>query len=169
MQDLTAGQLANLVWALARASYVSPRTNALLAVVCNHATEVVHTFKKIRTLSQTPHSHAQKHFRPSCTELLIIFHCLLQKIVVVMLFSRKCCYFCLPPSKWPSERIRSKSTRPTRLLFDRSFDFWAAMASAFPVHLLFSQTIPMLDSFIWQCQLTSSEALIFECAPNFCT
>jgi len=43
LQDLTAGQLANLVWALARASYVSPRTNALLAVVSNHAAEVCAT------------------------------------------------------------------------------------------------------------------------------
>ena len=45
MQDLTPGQMANLVWALARASYASPRTNALLAVVCNHAAEVVKEFK----------------------------------------------------------------------------------------------------------------------------
>ena len=37
--------MASLVWALARASYASPRTNALLAVVCNHAVEVVTEFQ----------------------------------------------------------------------------------------------------------------------------
>ena len=37
--------MASLVWAIARASYASPRTNALLAVVCRHAAEVVTKFR----------------------------------------------------------------------------------------------------------------------------
>lgn len=44
VQDLTAGQMANLVWALGRASYASPRTNALLSVVCSHAVDVITEF-----------------------------------------------------------------------------------------------------------------------------
>lgn len=44
LQDLTPGQMANLVWALARASYASPRTNALLSVVCNHAADIIAEF-----------------------------------------------------------------------------------------------------------------------------
>ena len=36
--------MGNLVWAIARASYASPRTNALLSVVCNHAADVVTEF-----------------------------------------------------------------------------------------------------------------------------
>ena len=62
MQDLTAGQLANLVWALARASYVSPRTNALLAVVSNHAAEVVLIFRKIKLLD----SHVSQSKQAFC-------------------------------------------------------------------------------------------------------
>lgn len=53
--------MANLVWALARASYASPRTNALLAVVCNHAAEVVQEFQPAE-MSRLLHSLSMLSF-----------------------------------------------------------------------------------------------------------
>lgn len=61
MQELTPGELSNLVWALARASSSSPRTSALLAAVTAHAAEVADRLEP-HQLARMLHSLSQLSF-----------------------------------------------------------------------------------------------------------